>query len=331
MDLIKKLNGILAILLVLASAAAVGCAPAKQAAKLSAPEFDPAAFEPSILSAAPTASGNGRLAIAAFGNDPEPTAATVPDPTEEPTPEPTEEPTPTPEGYLTDEERLMLVNMENTLDDDYVPHDLVRAVTYLGNVCKHRYYNTMIQIEVADQLKKMFEAAKKEGVRAKYLLVSAYRTQEMQGNMWRRRIASNPHYGDDPYNKPVGTMPYNASEHCAGLAVDVTSESFEAATILYGRTKEAAWMRENAHRFGFILRYQKEKEHLTGVHYEPWHFRYVGVEAATEIYEAGLCLEEYLGRFPSYMLDNIDDVLPDDDIPTAICLPAKKYGEDPVL
>ena len=67
-----------------------------------------------------------------------------------------------------------------------------------------------------------------------------------------------------------------------------------AADTAFGDTSEAKWLAENAHRFGFILRYPADKTGITGVQYEPWHFRFVGREAATEIYEQGLCLEEYI-------------------------------------
>ncbi len=89
-------------------------------------------------------------------------------------------------------------------------------------------------------------------------------------------------------------MPGCMSEHTTGLALDILSENHETANDAYGETPEGRWLVENAHRYGFILRYPEGKEHITGVIYEPWHYRYVGVEAATEIWERGICLEEYL-------------------------------------
>lgn len=234
---------------------------------------------------------------------PGPTSRATAEPTPEPTPAPTPEPTPEPlpEGYMTEEERIRLVNFEHRLPKDYVPHDMVTACQYLKGECGFKYTTTQIQIEVADHLREMLHAAKAEGVAHDYYLVNAYRDQYTQWNMWRKRLASNPHYGDDPYGHPVGTMPGDASEHCSGLAIDITSMNYTYVYTGYGTTAEAKWMKDNAHRFGFILRYPADKEHITGVHYEPWHFRYVGVEAATEIWERGLCLEEYLGMLPPYM------------------------------
>ena len=85
------------------------------------------------------------------------------------------------------------------------------------------------------------------------------------------------------------------SEHQTGLAVDITSDSVnEELTVEFGETEEGKWVAENAHRFGFIIRYPEDKTLLTGYQYEPWHLRYVGIDAATEIYENGWILEEYI-------------------------------------
>ena len=251
----------------------------------------------------------------------EPTEVPTEEPTPEPTPEPTAAPEPTPEGYLTEEEKLRLVNFEYRLEDGYVPHDLVIACQYLKGECGFKYQTTPIQIEVADQLRLMLRAAAEEGVKHKYYLVNAYRDQWTQRRMFQKRLDQNPHYGEDPYHNPVGTMPYNASEHCYGLAIDITSMNYTSVSRGYGATAEAKWMTANAHRFGFILRYPADKEHITGVHYEPWHFRYVGVEAAKEIYERGLCLEEYLGKLPPYMTGLYSPFV------TACVLPDNKYFE----
>ena len=91
------------------------------------------------------------------------------------------------------------------------------------------------------------------------------------------------------------TLPAGHSEHQSGLAVDIGSvESATIAAIPFGETADYEWMKDVAHEYGFIVRYQEGKEDITGLDYEPWHIRYVGVEAATEIYEEGLVLEEYL-------------------------------------
>ena len=83
------------------------------------------------------------------------------------------------------------------------------------------------------------------------------------------------------------------SEHQTGLAMDITSQSakFQLETI-FGETKEGQWLSENAHKFGFVIRYTKEKESITGYRFEPWHVRYVGNPQATYLYENQLTLEE---------------------------------------
>ena len=96
-------------------------------------------------------------------------------------------------------------------------------------------------------------------------------------------------------------MPGNASEHCAGLAIDITSVAHPYCDYGFGDTAEGRWLRANAHRFGFILRYPAGKASISGVHYESWHFRYVGVELAREIYSRGICLEEYYGEYGGSM------------------------------
>lgn len=235
---------------------------------------------------------------------PIPTAAPTPEPTPAPTPEPTPEPTPAPtalpDGHiaLTEEEKTALINFENRLPGDFVPHDLVNAEEFMGEVCTVGHSSTLIQYEVAWHLRDMFEAAYTEGVTVRYHINSAYRDMREQWAMWEKKLKNHPHYADDPYSKPVGVMPGDASEHCAGLALDLASEKYPWENASFGNTPEGIWLRDNAHRFGFILRYPADKTSVTGVKYEPWHFRYVGVRLAEEIYESGLCLEEYLAQTP---------------------------------
>ncbi|MBR6109351.1 MAG: D-alanyl-D-alanine carboxypeptidase family protein [Clostridia bacterium] len=229
---------------------------------------------------------------------PKPTEA--PKPTDTPAPKPTKVPTPTDTPApahkpLTSAEKRRLVNFDNRLPDGYKPHDLVNAKKLLGSSGTVKSDSIRIQYEVGVQLKKMFEAAYREGITCKYRINSAYRTVEKQWEMWNKKLAADPHYADDPYSRPVGVMPGNASEHCAGLAVDLASTDFPRENAAFGDTPEGIWLYRNAHRFGFILRYPADKTHITGVKSEPWHFRYVGTELAQAIHASGLCLEEYLG------------------------------------
>lgn len=188
---------------------------------------------------------------------------------------------------------LVLVNWEHPIDDNISPE-----LVYLYEVIDSEnatFNNAEHQVEHAagSAANQMFAAAKREGIEG-YIINSAYRSAAEQWAIWQNRLDQDPSYGSDPYNSPVKAMPGDRSEHSTGLALDILSKTHNAADDAYGSTVEGKWLAEHAHKYGFILRYPKDKEHITGVIYEPWHFRYVGVDAATEIYEKGLCLEEYL-------------------------------------
>ena len=90
------------------------------------------------------------------------------------------------------------------------------------------------------------------------------------------------------------TMPVGCSEHATGLAVDIVAKDYQHLDEQQGRTEEIIWLQEHCSQYGFILRYPKDKEDITKVSYESWHFRYVGEKAAKEIMSQGLTLEEYL-------------------------------------
>lgn len=85
------------------------------------------------------------------------------------------------------------------------------------------------------------------------------------------------------------------SEHHTGLAFDIVASDYVVLDSSQATTRVQQWLMENCHNYGFILRYPEDKVNITGINYEPWHYRYVGVEAATYIMEHGICLEEYLG------------------------------------
>lgn len=116
-------------------------------------------------------------------------------------------------------------------------------------------------------------------------LISGYRSYSTQNTIYNNYIKR---WGQE-YTDTVSARPGH-SEHQTGLAFDVGELSNS-----YGETKEGIWLKENCYKYGFILRYLKGKENITGYAYEPWHIRYVGVEVATEIMQKNLTLEEYLG------------------------------------
>lgn len=116
-------------------------------------------------------------------------------------------------------------------------------------------------------------------------LISGYRSYQTQTNLYNNYVAQ---YGESIANT-FSAKPGH-SEHQTGLAFDVGSIDNN-----YGNTPAGTWLAQNAHKFGFIIRYPKGKESITGYQYEPWHIRYLGTSVATDIYNKGVCLEEYLG------------------------------------
>ena len=179
---------------------------------------------------------------------------------------------------------LILVNRNYILPEDYVP-DLDYAVT--GDTSSKK-----LDSRVAPHYNEMYLAAKEDGITL--TTVSGYRSWDLQKSNFERKINK---YLDMGYSKVEATqeaatiiLPPGTSEHNAGLAMDICSleQSFE-------NTEEFEWLMENAEDYGFILRYSKDKQDKTEIIYEPWHWRYVGVENAKKINASGLCLEEYLG------------------------------------
>jgi len=205
---------------------------------------------------------------------------------------PIEQPTAPVKNVLTIEEAnaqgmLLLVNKQNPITSDYKPSDLSPVQYYAENRTAASRY---LRKEAADQFHKLVEAAREQG----YTLVmtTAYRSYGFQQILWNNYVAAEGEAAAARYSAKPGE-----SEHQTGLAVDVTSPSVEyKLTGSFGETPEGVWLAENAPRFGFIIRYPQGKEHITGYLYEPWHLRYVGEAAATEISSNGLTLEEYLER-----------------------------------
>lgn len=189
---------------------------------------------------------------------------------------------------------LQLVNFNNPTSDE-VPRGLVSIRRVIGDEAVIRSYDMSINQEAGIQLSKMCKAALRAGL-DRYIINSAYRSVEEQKTLWENRLKTDPDYGKDPYKNPVKVMPGNMSEHATGLAIDLLNMSHTSANDAYGESEAGIWLSENAHKFGFIIRYPKGKQYITGVIYEPWHIRYVGKEAAEEIYNRGICLEEYLGE-----------------------------------
>ncbi|WML44992.1 M15 family metallopeptidase [Neobacillus sp. PS3-40] len=184
---------------------------------------------------------------------------------------------------------LALVNKNYALPTNYIPGDLVRPNVPFS-FGDQKLEKSLIRKEAATALEKMFAAAKDSGI--ELYAVSGYRSYSRQKTIFDAEINK---VGEKKAVQAVA-LP-GSSEHQTGLAMDVASLSTNLdLTEGFASTKEGKWIAENAHKFGFILRYPKGKEGITIYEYEPWHFRYVGVKAATIIYKHNWTLEEFFNE-----------------------------------
>jgi len=181
---------------------------------------------------------------------------------------------------------MALVNKSYYLPETYIPTDLVRAnVEY--SFGDEQVEKALLRAEAAIALEEMFLAAQNEGI--ELFAVSGYRSYERQEVVFDAEVAAN---GQEAAAEAVAYP--GTSEHQTGLAMDISSRSVGLnLTQEYENTIEGQWLAANAHLYGFILRYPKGKEEITGYKFEPWHFRYVGKAYAGKIYEENLTLEEF--------------------------------------
>ncbi len=195
---------------------------------------------------------------------------------------------------------LMLLNNDYELPEDF-KWDLVywkngESVDALSlNSSK---YDSVDAVDRAayQPLKDMFKAAEEAGVPLE--LVSAYRSISLQDRLFTRSVNS---YISEGYSKQQAIEKANyartfsgTSEHNTGLGFDILQKGNYYLSTQFEKTAQFKWLMENAENYGFILRYQKDKIDITGIMYEPWHFRYVGIEHAKKINDLGYCLEEYI-------------------------------------
>jgi len=184
----------------------------------------------------------------------------------------------------------VLINKKYFLPKNYVPKDLVYpSVSF---IFKEKIEKRKMRKEAALALNKLFTGAKKDKI---YLSgVSAYRSYVTQKAVFNRYVK------EDGYNnaRKYSALP-GSSEHQTGLAIDVSSSTGKcAAQSCFANTKEAKWLQSKSTNYGFIIRYPKGKESLTGYKYEPWHIRYVGVSLAKQMKKRNITLEEYYNVYP---------------------------------
>lgn len=182
------------------------------------------------------------------------------------------------------DELLTLGNFENTIPKDWKV-DLVQLNN--GQSVDRRIYDDLIA---------MLQAAKSEGLNP--LICSSYRTNEKQEQLYQNKVSE---YLSQGYSKVEASDKAafwvarpGTSEHQLGLAVDIVSTKNQRLDRSQENTVEQRWLIQNSWKYGFVLRYPTNKNSITGVGYEPWHYRYVGKEHAKKINELGVCLEEYV-------------------------------------
>ncbi|MEG0615163.1 MAG: M15 family metallopeptidase [Oscillospiraceae bacterium] len=188
------------------------------------------------------------------------------------------------EAEIDNEWALYLVNQKSPLPKDFKV------------IPKKVWGKFEMDERAADYMIKMIDDAKKDGVNIS--VVSALRTMEYQQTLLDKEVKKYEANGlshENAYRMAAeGVAIPGQSEHNAGLSADLLEEGNFTLTEDFDKTPEFKWLSENAAKYGYILRYPKDKKALTGIYYEPWHYRFVGVYHAEKIAESGLTLEEYM-------------------------------------
>ena len=190
-------------------------------------------------------------------------------------------------SFDSDDWKLVLVNKQHPIPEDYE----FELGTISGSMkCDERVISPLVE---------MLRAAKDDGVNL--IVCSPYRDIDRQtmlfGNKVDRYMDGGMSYMD-AYNlaSQAVTVP-GSSEHQIGLAVDIITDGYSTLDEGFGETAAGKWLAENSAQYGFILRYPAGKEEITSIEYEPWHFRYVGTDAASVITDNGICLEEFWTQY----------------------------------
>lgn len=183
-----------------------------------------------------------------------------------------------------DDWNLVLINKQHSIPEDYT---FTLGTIKGGMKCDERIIPSLLE---------MLQAARNDGINL--VICSPYRDLNRQKVLFNRKITAYMKKGMsymDAYSitAQAVTVP-GASEHQIGLALDIICDTYSSLTEGFGDTEAGKWLAEHSCEYGFILRYPKGKEYITGIEYEPWHFRYVGKEAAQMITEKGITLEEFV-------------------------------------
>ncbi len=190
--------------------------------------------------------------------------------------------------FSADDWNLMLVNKQHPIPDNYEFE--TAQISSGGKLCDER---------ILSPLRQMFEAAARDGV--SLVVCSPYRSNNRQEMLFARKVDYYLEQGYDYMQSyalasQAVTIP-GSSEHEIGLALDIITDGYCSLDEGFGDTAAGRWLAQNSYKYGFVVRYLKGKEEITGIEYEPWHIRYVGVAAATVMYEEGICLEEFWDEY----------------------------------
>lgn len=186
-----------------------------------------------------------------------------------------------------DEWYMVLANRDNVLPMNFT----VEQTETVGEA--------LVDARIAESLRQMVKDAAAAGIRLKP--TNGYRTVTRQQELWDARVQKlMTENGLSKADAEVRALQYTSragtSDHNTGLGLDIVSEDHPGKDVAFADTAAAAWLLEHAADYGFILRYPSDKENQTGIDFEPYHYRYVGVEQAQLIKASGLCLDEYLAQ-----------------------------------
>lgn len=189
-------------------------------------------------------------------------------------------------AFRSDDWRLVLVNKQHPIPDDYE--------LKLGSIKTSRGSMKCDRRIIAD-LEKMIEDARKDGINL--VICSPYRPSTRQKYLFNKKVKvyvkSGNSYMDSYYLSAQAVNIPGSSEHEIGLALDIVSDRYSGLNEGFADTDAGKWLAKHCMEYGFVLRYPKGKESITGIEYEPWHFRYVGKEAAEYMSSENICLEEF--------------------------------------
>lgn len=177
----------------------------------------------------------------------------------------------------------ILVNKFHQLPANFKPDEIVEISNF------YAYAERTMDGAIYEIFKEMWNAAKDAD--ATLIVISGYRSYESQDKLYESYLSSDGRLNADRYSARPGH-----SEHQLGLALDIVTHGYGLVEE-FDETNEFAWLIANAHKYGFILRYPKDKEHITGYVYEPWHFRYVGTEIANYIHQNNITFDEYYAYY----------------------------------